>query len=688
MLGSFLLATMSVCRSDVDELVPAAEGDATQGAKPAVEAPAAPIDVATLMSLRVKTASKFEQPLSRVPSSVSIVTEEDIKRFGYRTLADLLRGVRDLHVTSDRVYSFLGVRGYNPGDFNSRMLLLVNGHRINQNLSDAAPLGTDFPLDIDLVKQVEIIRGPGSVLYGNNAFFGVINVITRDGADLPKEVGIETSVSYGSFDTWQGRATFGRELFDKRVKVLLSGTYLESHGEDAIYYPYYAAQGQNGGVVEDGDAVRAYSAFGSLSFSDFTLEAGYGDRAKQNPTGQHGTTFNDNRHELTDRRFYTDLRFERELVTDLTLLTRAYYDRYEFKGVFPFPDVGGTLEQDKRLGQWYGLETQLTRKLAEHHTLSVGGEFRHDFDQERTYSQIEPTYVVLGQPTHRTRLSYSGFVNGEFKLFPERWPERLTLDAGVRYDGYDQFDNAINPRAALIYQPWKTSTFKAVYGSAFRTPNFFELFDPFNQDISPEKITTYELIYEQGITRNIRTSVSGFYNQIDDVIAFDFQPAASRYRNFKGAETLGFSVELEAFGTEGWTTGVRGRIGYTFQNTEDLETHARPIDSPRHLVKVNLSVPMWEDRITAGAEVQYTSERTSVAPGPTGTLAPGADAQGFAVVNLTLLVRKLPVKGLELSASIYNLFNEHYADPATPFHLQDLIPQPARTFRVKMTYRF
>jgi iron complex outermembrane receptor protein len=266
---------------------------------------------------------------------------------------------------------------------------------------------------------------------------------------------------------------------------------------------------------------------------------------------------------------------------------------------------------------------------------------------------------VLGQPTQRDRLSYSAFVNGEFKLFPDRWPDRLTLDAGARYDGYDQFDDAFNPRAALIYQPWKGSTFKAVYGTAFRTPNFYELFDPRHQDIRPEEVATYELICEQGIGRNFRASASGFYNRIDDVIAFDFQPA-----------------------------GMRGRIGYTFQDTENLETHLRPIDSPQHLVKANLSVPFWGERIIAGAEAQYTSQRTSVAPGPDGTLVPGGDAEASVLVNVTLLARKLPVKGLEISASVYNLFDERYADPATPFHLQDLIPQPGRTFRVKATYRF
>src|SRR5205823_9088176 len=101
-----------------------------------------------------------------------------------RTLADILQSVRGLQVSYNRNYSFVGVRGFNRGDFNSRVLLLVDGHRINNSLSDGAFIGTEFILDVDLIDRVEVIRGPGSSLYGNNAFFGVVKVITRKGRDM------------------------------------------------------------------------------------------------------------------------------------------------------------------------------------------------------------------------------------------------------------------------------------------------------------------------------------------------------------------------------------------------------------------------------------------------------------------------------------------------------------------------
>jgi outer membrane receptor protein involved in Fe transport len=132
----------------------------------------------------VYAASKHEQKISEAPASVTVVDSDEIEKYGYKSFADILRSVRGLYVTYDRNYSYLGIRGFNrPGDYNSRVLVLVNGHGVNENVFDSALLGHEFPLDVDLIDRVEVIRGPSSSIYGNNAFFGVINVITKKGLD-------------------------------------------------------------------------------------------------------------------------------------------------------------------------------------------------------------------------------------------------------------------------------------------------------------------------------------------------------------------------------------------------------------------------------------------------------------------------------------------------------------------------
>src|SRR5579864_9647263 len=151
-----------------------------------------------LMNMQVYSASKHLQSTSEAPSSVTVITADEIQRYGYRTLADILQTVRGFFVTYDRDYSSVGVRGFaRPGDYNTRILLLVDGHRLNDNVFDEAMIGTEFPVDIDLIERVEVIRGPVSSLYGSNALFAVVNVITKRGDDLK---GLEVSSEAGSFN--------------------------------------------------------------------------------------------------------------------------------------------------------------------------------------------------------------------------------------------------------------------------------------------------------------------------------------------------------------------------------------------------------------------------------------------------------------------------------------------------------
>src|SRR5215467_12769260 len=163
-------------------------------------------------------ASKYEQKVTEAFSSVSIVTADEIKKFGYRTLGDILRSVRGFYVTYDRNYSYVGIRGFSrPSDYNTRILLLIDGHRLNENVY----VGTEAVLDVDLIDRVEIIRGPSSSLYGSNAFFAVINIITKSGRDFQ---GVEGSASVSSYQTYEGSLSYSRR-WQNGVEGLLSGTY-------------------------------------------------------------------------------------------------------------------------------------------------------------------------------------------------------------------------------------------------------------------------------------------------------------------------------------------------------------------------------------------------------------------------------------------------------------------------------
>lgn len=605
---------------------------------------------------KVFSASRIEQKSTEAPASVTVIDSEEIKRYGYRTLGDVLQSVSGFHVSYDRNYQYLGTRGVSLGDFNSRILLLVDGHRVNNNLTDGAGIGTEFILDLDLVERVEIIRGPGSVLYGNNAFFGVINVITRQGKNVN---GAEASGEYATFDTWKGRATIGKS-FTNGVDFLISATLYGSEGDDRLFFEEFNTPAHNNGVAENLDDDSFGSFFGSISYWDFTLQGAYISREKQNPTapGVGANGFNDPRLRTIDERSYVNLKYDHSFPEILDVTAQVYYDRNEYDVGYPF---GATLIKEHDIGEWWGSDLQLSKRLWDKHVITLGTEYRDDFRQERTKPPI----------SLQNRKSYGVYLQSDFAL-----RTNLHFNGGVRYDQYGDFDSKINPRLALIYNPVKKSTLKAIYGTAFRVPNFLELTLSEPGELRPEKISTYELVYEQEIGLHLRSSISGFYNQIDHLIVF--QNAFTK----TNANSKGVEVALSG----NWK-GIIGRASYTLQETEYRSTGNRLADSPEQLIKCNISVPIIKEKVFAGLEYQYTSRRDTVFATPMGTTLSGEDAVGFSVVNATLFSQNL-IKNLELSASIYNLLDQRYFDPSTRFHEQDLIEQDGRSFRLKMTYRF
>ncbi len=613
---------------------------------------------------KVYGASKFEQKTTEAPASISVVSSDEIKKYGHRTLGDVLQSVQGFHVSYDRNYSFLGTRGINLGDFNSRVLLLVNGHRVNNNLTDGAFVDTAFILDVDLIDHVEVIRGPGSVLYGNNAFFGVINVVTRTGRQFN---GAEASAEYAEFDTYKGRVTAGKR-FTNGLEVVASASIYDSDGPEKLFYKEFNTPAQKNGIARNLDDDRFGSFFGSVSYQDFTLEGAYIEREKGNPTAQFGTTFGDPRLRTQDKRAYAAFKFAHSFPEIVDVNAQVYYDRNELEIVYP---VLPSVFKEVQSGEWWGMELQFTKRLWERHVVTFGAEFRDDFHQSDRISDQDSGQVFTD--INKRRESHGVYLQGDFAVLTN-----LHLNAGVRYDQYGDFDPSFNPRVALIYNPVKSATLKALYGTAFRAPNFLELGDSRFQQVQPEEITSGELVYEQEIGQHLRTSVSGFYNQMDDLIVLE-------NGNFTNLDADAMGLEFALTGL--WTNNIRTRVSYTVQRVEDRSGDRDLPDSPEQLVKVNLSVPLLKDKIFAGIEYQYTSSRHTLFTTSTGQTLPGMDADGFGVVNLTLFSQNL-VPNLEISASVYNLFDQKYSDPGSRFHIQDRLERDGRTFRCKLTYRF
>ena len=328
-------------------------------------------------------ASKFLQKAADAPASITVVTAEEIQKHGYRTLADVLRSVRGFYVINDRNYSYVGVRGLSiPADYNARILFLLDGHRINDNIFDGAYVGTGFPVDVDLIERIEIIRGPNSSVYGTGAFVGVINVITKRGRDLNAT---ELSTEAGSLNSYKGRVSYGGR-FDNGLETLLSGSFYNSQGNRRLFFPEFDSPATNNGIAQNADANQSYSLFADVIYRDFNIHVLQASVTKHIPTASFGTVFNDSRTRTTDARGYIDIQYHHTFGSWETL-GRASYDWYDYHGIYVYDYAGTgippyTENYDAANGAWWDFQGDASRVFFKRHKVTLGTEFRQDIRQQ------------------------------------------------------------------------------------------------------------------------------------------------------------------------------------------------------------------------------------------------------------------------------------------------------------------
>ncbi len=617
---------------------------------------------------QVYGASERLQPAMEAPASVSFITAEEIARYGYRTLADILRGVRGFYVTDDRTSNLLGTRGFaKPGDYNSRVLLLVNGHRVNDNVLGQAAISAEFGLDPAIFERVEIIRGPASSLYGDSAFFAVVNVITRTGASLG---GGSLTLEAGTLGTQLVRATAGHRLANG-LEMALSSTYERSTGVGQLYFPAFDAAATNHGVAEglDGEGVR--QLYGRLDYNGLTVTAGIGWRQKDVPTAAYGTLFNqqDPRQQAISNRSLVDAQYGR-LLSGTHVTLRASFDRSSFEGILPFAGVPGVvpllISRTTVYGTRWTVGSQLTRAVRGRQTVTAGVEFIDNMHQDQTSGFDASPVLTLDSP--RSSTQHALYVQDEIK--PLRW---LIINGGLRYDGYERF-RRVTPRAALIVLPSSAQSVKYLYGGAFRAPNGYEINTVFFGEpvtrLRPESIDTHELVWERYINDWLRTSVSTYWYKAQRLItAIPDASTLTGLSHVNEGEVRAKGLELEAqMRLKGES---RALISYALQNALNQETRAELPNSPHHLAKARVSVPGPTPRSFVSVEAQYLSSRNTL-------LGPRVSAA--ATVNVTLIQ---PVgRSWEITGNVRNIFDTEYADPASSYQRQDAIPQNGRTARI------
>jgi outer membrane receptor for ferrienterochelin and colicins len=628
-----------------------------------------------LMQVEVPTitsASKFAQKATDAPASITVITRDEIQRFGYRTLTEVLQSVRGLHVTSEGRYSYAGIRGFNPpGDYKSGLLLLIDGHRTNENIYGSALLGTEGLVDVDLIDHVEIVRGPASAIYGKGAFYGVINVVTRRPGDFQQG---EVSGSVGDGETYKTRFTLAHH-FKNGFEYLLSGSVFESQGDRNIFYKEFNSPATNYGIAHNLDFDHGRDALLKLSYGDFTLEGVYKWRETGLPDGAYDVAFNDPNNRQRDELGYVELKYGHDF-NGWVVEAATSVNHYSFHGFYPYygdPNDPAriVLNLDQVIGTWWTGEFQVSHQWQKHR-FTLGTDFQDNLQQDQKNYDISPPNIY--SDSRYTSFEYGVFAQDEYRL-----TKTLTLTGALRYDWYTGYDGDLSSRFGIIYQPTKKTSIKLLYGDAFRPPTVYESYYQLTGEnpvaLMPERIHSYEAILEQELRSNLRVTTSVYFNQIDDLIERQLGPEGQTfYGNGDSARTEGAEVELEARGPR----DIRTRVSYAYQQSHYESTGAELFNSPRHLAKLNVIVPFFHDKISLGLELQGVSSARTL---------DGTRADSYLVGNVTLFSRRI-LKNLDVSGSIYNVFDQRYGDPGGPSFPQDIHIQEGRSFRVKATYHF
>jgi outer membrane receptor protein involved in Fe transport len=628
-----------------------------------------------LLNVKVEGAALHPQSLQDAPASITILTAEDIRKYGYRTLGEALASIRGFYTSNNRTYHTVGVRGFNlPGDYASRFLVMVDGHNMADNVFNfELYFGRDFPVDMNLIERIEIIRGPSSALYGSNGIFATINIITKS----PDDAGPSSlTADAGSFGEKKAQVMTAASI-GKDAKALFSGSVFNDSGESPLFFPEFNAPETNNGQAIRMNGEKGYHFFGNLVWRNWTFTAVFADRKEIQPISWGPTIFNDRGTTLNDTRNYVEAAYTRE-VAGGTLRWRTYYDGFHERIRFDYPlessVAPGTGVEDNRqafLGDWIG--TLLTYRFDLTHvgTLTVGGEGKFDLRNHQLDQDVSPVPLQIANIDHRDR-SFALFAQDERKL-SDRWK----LNLGIRFDYSSYRSSFVAPRAALIYQPSAVWTYKFLYGRGVRNPSAFELFfddggrsGAPNPRAFPEKADTFEVDVERRVGKRMNLAAAAYdYWLRDFLVGVYTDSGVIQYRNLGEIHSRGVELELNAR-PSAW---LEANASYAIQKSDDHDPDGHLENSPVHLAKLRFAVPLGR-KFDFSSGMQYYSSRRTLAEAHTDPVY---------LADFTITSKRL-LPNFDVQFGLRNTFNRNYDDPIALNPIVDTMRQPGRSFFVEL----
>jgi outer membrane receptor protein involved in Fe transport len=659
------------------------------------------VDVQLVMRREVIAASRAPETLDEAPTSVTVISREEIEAFRYRTLAEAMAGVRGMYTSFDRSYHTIGFRGFNlPSTWGNRALVTMDGHTTNEDETGGFSAEYEQRLDLMNLERIEVVRGPASALYGTNALVGVINMVSRQVNDLPSPY---VSVLGDGEDRMLTVSAGGGYRFRPGAGLWASATGSVAQGQD-YYFPSLASETSDG-WVPGVDGRQAASVTGLGWFGDFSLQLQYNGRDKQYPTAAYESAVGDERSRIQEQRGFVELRWTPQFNQIFSLMARLYLDWYDTSTVYPYeadPDDEDDFDflwTELYQSSWMGGEVRGTAQLPFWRTrLALGSEIRgHLGAHFRTISEPMTGGMIEYKPKFQV---YSVYAQG--RAFPLSW---FWFSLGVRFEYFSLPDfpveslYAISPHVALFFRASPRDIFKLIAATAFRAPTPTEFFShdygetQFQaEDLEPERVYSAELEYTHRFTEELSLTGSVFFNYYDDLIDLALLEGAAReayqYQNSnEQVQTFGGEVEFLRVWRQGWMASVsysyqRTRSGTNlFRNSDGAGESTRISNSPEHLIAVSGAAPLIQTFLTLASRIRVESPRYA-------RDLSSATKTEWAMLWDIILTGKVPRAHLSYAVGVRNLLDWQYSYPTGSDLVMLSLEQPRRNFFASLTLQW
>jgi outer membrane receptor for ferrienterochelin and colicins len=569
----------------------------------------------------VSGASKSAELASDAPATTSVLTAADMRRYGIRSLAEAIDFLGMGVVTQDPLHSVeVGSRGVLlTGDYGDHLLVVVDGHVLNEPWNGTAYYEQGLGLPLELIDHIELVLGPGSVLYGGNAMLGVINIVTK-GASSYRGL---TLVAEGSLSPQQGAGgtftSFTPGDLGNAYRVGIGiGKSFRLFGEDASFVAQLELYRQNGPSFEfplqDGNVNvfgeptnygsrapapgvwggRVYNqyytsvptAWGTLKVGDLSIQARASRYRRATPYinyfNQLVSDFDEPRSRETEQWLSLDVRYQKHVGDRLSLTAHGYGDYYNYEERLYNTDAPQCAEAAPEpctivpigRSRWAGIELQTNVDWLGNQALTtlLGADVR-----VRHIAGRVDTDLASGR-------SLDSFSSGSVTEVPwaiyaqQRYSpiRKLHLNAGARLDSDPRGGKHVSPRAAFAVDPWKNGVIKGIYSEAFRPPSYYEsAFHPSDSTIvfsnlRPETVRGLEASVEQrfGAQRLLFGVFRTWWDDMISLAVVDFSTFALAYRNNSTITNFGYNALFE--GSAGrWAYGASLTSAYARRNSAD-----------------------------------------------------------------------------------------------------------------------